>query len=213
MGDVFGLFTGDSSPVPLVGVNVTGDILGRGLEYVAWYFRRSPDRKTVSPLTRLLKTSVRQLILAAKLLFVALLGYVLYLLVMALAGFNYEVIWANLSDWPKTPDRWCDLLVERMGPKSSHELLKCPEAPDQRCAYAFNRHLASVAMIQLSRPSESVLLFESAAGWNAVGVAEDVLKQPRHAGLVGVAFCDGHAEMVPPNRINQLVWDPMERWD
>ena len=73
------------------------DILGQGLDYMAWYFRRSPDRKTVSPLTRLLKASARQFVLGAKLLFVALLGYVLYLLVTALMGFNYEVIWNNLS--------------------------------------------------------------------------------------------------------------------
>jgi polar amino acid transport system permease protein len=72
------------------------DMAGKGLEYVFWYFRRSPDRRTVSPVTRLLKASVSKCILAAKALFVAVIAYLLYLLVQALMGFNYEIIWHNL---------------------------------------------------------------------------------------------------------------------
>ena len=72
------------------------DFIGRGLEYVFWYFRRSPEKKTVSPITRLLKTSAKQAVLLSKALFLAVLGYLLYMLAMALLSFNYEVIWANL---------------------------------------------------------------------------------------------------------------------
>lgn len=72
------------------------DIIGRGLEYVFWYFRKSPDQKTVSPITRVLKASVKSLILGAKILFLMILGYLLFLLGKALMGFNYEIIWANL---------------------------------------------------------------------------------------------------------------------
>ncbi|MCJ2163268.1 MULTISPECIES: amino acid ABC transporter permease [unclassified Pseudodesulfovibrio] len=72
------------------------DIVGRGLEYVLWHFRRSPDKKTVSPITRLIKSSVKAVTIGAKVLFVAVLGYLLYMLFKGLMGFNYEVIWANL---------------------------------------------------------------------------------------------------------------------
>lgn len=44
MGEVFGLLTRDSSPVPLVGVNVTGDIVGRGARVkVAQRFRNTEN--------------------------------------------------------------------------------------------------------------------------------------------------------------------------
>jgi len=45
------------------------DFLGRKLEYVFWYFRKSPDQRTVSPLKRALGLFGRQCIAALKLLF------------------------------------------------------------------------------------------------------------------------------------------------
>jgi len=72
------------------------DIVGKMLEYVFWYFRRSPDKKTVSLFTRFLKLAVKLSIQAAKLLFLAALGYLLFLLGKAFMGFNYDIIWANL---------------------------------------------------------------------------------------------------------------------
>ena len=73
------------------------DFLGRKLEYVFWYFRKSPDQRTVSPLTRALGLLGRQCIAALKLLFVAALAYVLYLVVIALVHFNWDIIWANFK--------------------------------------------------------------------------------------------------------------------
>jgi len=75
---------------------IPADIIGHGLEYVFWYFRRSPDKKTVSPIASLLKRSMKWGIKALKVLFLACLAYLLYSLGKALMGFNYEVIWANL---------------------------------------------------------------------------------------------------------------------
>ncbi|BCS86901.1 amino acid ABC transporter permease [Pseudodesulfovibrio sediminis] len=72
------------------------DLIGQVLEYVLWYFRKSPDKRTVSPITRLTKTSVKQLILFAKILFISGLAYSLYAIGMAIAHFNFTVIWANL---------------------------------------------------------------------------------------------------------------------
>ncbi|WP_316901079.1 amino acid ABC transporter permease [Pseudodesulfovibrio indicus] len=73
------------------------DALGRRMEVIFWYFRKSPEQKTISPLRRLLKASARKLVLAAKGLFVAALAYILYMVVLALVHFNWEIIWANLK--------------------------------------------------------------------------------------------------------------------
>lgn len=67
-----------------------------GIEYILWHLRRSPEAKTVSPLRRIMNSSVKFVILALKAGFVALLAYVVYMIGSALAGFNYEIIWVNL---------------------------------------------------------------------------------------------------------------------
>lgn len=73
------------------------DFLGRKLEYVLWYFRKSPDQRTVSPIKRSLSLFAKQLVQALKILFVAALVYVLYLVAMALVHFNWEIIGANFK--------------------------------------------------------------------------------------------------------------------
>ncbi|WP_319466280.1 amino acid ABC transporter permease [uncultured Pseudodesulfovibrio sp.] len=72
------------------------ELLGSGMEYLLWYFRKAPDAKTVSPLRRMLKAATKSMILAAKATFVAVLLYILYEVGMAIASFNFEVIWNNL---------------------------------------------------------------------------------------------------------------------
>ncbi|MBC18573.1 MAG: amino acid ABC transporter permease [Desulfovibrio sp.] len=68
-----------------------------GLEYVFWYFRKAPDAsRTVSPFSRFMKMASKYTVLASKWLFVAAMLYVLYKVVMAVAAFNFQIIWANL---------------------------------------------------------------------------------------------------------------------
>jgi polar amino acid transport system permease protein len=71
-------------------------VMGRGLEYVLWYFRRSPEKKTVSPITRMCHTLACWTVKGGKALFLVALAYLLYMLGVALFHFNYEIIWANL---------------------------------------------------------------------------------------------------------------------
>ncbi len=73
------------------------DFLGRKLEYVFWYFRKSPDQRTVSPFKRTLRLVAKQIVQGLKLLFVAALIYVLYLVVMALIHFKWDIIGANFK--------------------------------------------------------------------------------------------------------------------
>jgi polar amino acid transport system permease protein len=73
------------------------ELLGQGTEYVLWHFRRPAGAsRTVSPRRRLLRASRKGFVLAAKALFLAMLALVLYKAVMAVAGFNFQVIRDNL---------------------------------------------------------------------------------------------------------------------
>jgi polar amino acid transport system permease protein len=72
------------------------EMLGSGMEYLLWHMRRSPETKTVSPLRRAITIISKFLVMGLKWAFVAALAYLLYMVGSALAGFNYEIIWANL---------------------------------------------------------------------------------------------------------------------
>ena len=72
-------------------------LLGDGMERVLWRFRKAPDAsKTISPLRRGIRELAQFTVKGAKALFVAALVYLLYKTAMALYGFDYGVIWANL---------------------------------------------------------------------------------------------------------------------
>lgn len=73
------------------------NLLGNGLEHILWHFRKAPDAaKTLSPMRRMLRFSGKALILSSKGLFVAALAYLTYKTGLAIAGFNFEIIWSNL---------------------------------------------------------------------------------------------------------------------
>ncbi|MDD3313490.1 amino acid ABC transporter permease [Pseudodesulfovibrio sp.] len=72
-------------------------LLADGLERVLWHFRKAPDAsKTISPLRRLLRLGWRKTVQALKWLFIAAMLYVIYKAVRAIAGFHFDIIWANL---------------------------------------------------------------------------------------------------------------------
>lgn len=101
---------------------------------------------------------------------------------------------------------WCDAIQPAVG---SDKLFKCPAAgSENRCSYAFNARLASAAENKIEVAATTVLIFETEDGWNASGGPELLLSHPRHGRAVGVAFADGHAEMVPESRLKSLRWDP-----
>ena len=84
-------------------------------------------------------------------------------------------------------------------------IFHCPEASKkQRCSYAMNRKLGGVKD-RGQIPKDTVLLFESDAGWNAAGGPEiAVLRHFRgHVLLV-----DGSFQYVEPKDFGQLRWDP-----
>jgi len=73
------------------------ELLGEGMEYIFWYFRKAPDAtKTVSPLRRMFSAANKTIILAIKIIFVGILAFIVYKVGTAVAGFNFKVIWSNL---------------------------------------------------------------------------------------------------------------------
>jgi len=100
---------------------------------------------------------------------------------------------------------WCDDIKANIG---SDTVFKCPAAanPGDRCDYAFNGALGGMDSRKVN--PQTVLIFESDAGWNANGGAE--LMVSRHMGGRGcvVAFADGHVEQIRQPRLGTLRWNP-----
>jgi prepilin-type processing-associated H-X9-DG protein len=98
---------------------------------------------------------------------------------------------------------WCDAIQSNVG---SPKVYQCPTEPGLRCAYAFNAKLGGKKDNQID--PQTVLLFESDAGWNATGSASE-LKPHRHSsGMATVAFADGSVQKISQTRLSTLRWDP-----
>lgn len=63
------------------------------------------------------------------------------------------------------PAKWCDVLLMRY-PPGGKEQFKCPSAGEGKCHYAMNPNCKS------DSPPDTVLLFETKAGWNQRGGPE-----------------------------------------
>ncbi len=101
---------------------------------------------------------------------------------------------------------WCDAIG------ASPNILKCPAVNStdstSRCDYAFNSKLGGMDTSKVN--PQTVMIFESDAGWNANGGRESLAANPRHlrGRIYVIAFVDGHVEAVSQSRLNTLRWDP-----
>jgi prepilin-type processing-associated H-X9-DG protein len=101
---------------------------------------------------------------------------------------------------------WCDAVMPYV--KNPGAFL-CPQGkPGQRCHYAFNARLVGHETKEIQAPAQTVLIFETDGGWNIAGDRELLPAKPRHSGVYGVAFADGHVEMKRANRLENLRWGP-----
>jgi len=85
-----------------------------------------------------------------------------------------------------------------------------PEEPGER-AVAMNAAVAGPAFADMADPARTVLFFECRAGAPPTGGRDLLPDRPRHASGYVICFCDGHVESVPPERIDQLSWEPKEQ--
>ena len=103
--------------------------------------------------------------------------------------------------------KWCDALGKYLG--NSTNAVICPRGmADRRCHYALNASVAGRSMKEISSPARTVLVFECDGGWNLSGGRELFPATPRHTSAFVVSFADGHVEMLRPDRLSQLRWEP-----
>lgn len=102
---------------------------------------------------------------------------------------------------------WCDTLTPYLG--NSSKPFICPAgAPNQRSHYAFNARLIGVSLKDVQQPALTVLVFETDGGWNVSGGRELLPATGRHNGAFVFGFADGHAEVVKPEHMQKLRWEP-----
>ena len=113
---------------------------------------------------------------------------------------------SDYNDTFPTPSKWCDLLVEHQN--TSKHTFACPEAlmkyrSADQCNFAMNKNVEKLGG---NVPSNTVLLFESAPGWNQTGGPE-ILTTDNHQGQgCNVLFVDGHVEFVKTEYLSNLNW-------
>ena len=107
-------------------------------------------------------------------------------------------------------NKWCDALVENVTnqPTSRTLSFRCPSASKkQTCGFSINMALNGVK--NASRiPGDTVVLFESDAGWNGVGFLTNAVA--RHYGpRLWIGFADGSVRDVRQGELSLLRWIPV----
>jgi hypothetical protein len=98
---------------------------------------------------------------------------------------------------------WCDAIQSSV---SSPKVFQCPSDPGLRCAYAFNAKLDGKKENEID--PQTVLLFESDAGWNASGGPGELKPHKHSARTVSVALVNGAVMQIPRSQLSTLRWDP-----
>jgi hypothetical protein len=98
---------------------------------------------------------------------------------------------------------WCDAVANYVpGPQT----FVCPQRGGVKSGYAFNANLAGKTLSSI--PPDTVLLFESDAGWNATGGSQSVISRPPHGRAYVFGFADGSVRQVARDELPQLRWEP-----
>ncbi|MGH7992200.1 MAG: DUF4190 domain-containing protein [Limisphaerales bacterium] len=111
----------------------------------------------------------------------------------------------NTNHFPSAAT-WCDAIKTAVRPET---VFKCPAAnAPSRCDYAFNAKLDGMDESKID--PQTVMIFESDAGWNAGGGRELMISRGRHerGRVFVVAFADGSVHEVSESQIGTLRWDP-----
>jgi len=111
------------------------------------------------------------------------------------------------------PDRWCDILIKKMGVKSSD--LICPGATAGNCHYAINPNAEPISQHENFKRkrelSKIVLLFETKGGWNQFGEFELLTAENHNNEGANVLFNNGRVNFVEKDRFSKLKWKVKER--
>jgi hypothetical protein len=100
---------------------------------------------------------------------------------------------------------WCDAIMPSVFvPK----VFQCPsQANLLRSSYSFNAALSGLNTSEVQ--PDTVMLFESDAGWNSSGGAALMISQPRHNQQWVIGFADGSVQLVNASKLPTLRWNPV----
>lgn len=119
-------------------------------------------------------------------------------------GLAVRIYAADNSDRLPFATNWCDAIAYAL---TTTNVFQCPAAgTPARCHYAFNAKLSGIEAEKAG--PDTVMIFESDAGWNSSGGPELLPVRPRHRQGFVVAFADGSARFVKESELKQLRWDP-----
>ncbi len=124
-------------------------------------------------------------------------------------GMNLSFLWDYFyGDTYPRAEEWCDSALEDLEESGSllaaaNEILKCPSEREGRCHYAMNPNCKP------NSPPDTVLLFETKAGWNQYGGAE-LFTFDNHDPKGGcVLLNDGTVKFIrTKEELAQLRWKP-----
>jgi len=97
---------------------------------------------------------------------------------------------------------WCESIQQGV---TGLNTFQCPSVPTSRCGYALNAAVAGKVRYDVA--PDTVLLFESDQGWNAVGNASSLISVARH-GSITVVLADGSIRSITPDAASSLRWTP-----
>lgn len=100
-------------------------------------------------------------------------------------------------------ETWPDALQPYI--RDSEEILRSPFNSEAGRAWAMNANLET---LNTRGGGNTVLFFEAAYGSPPAGGPELLPEEPRGPRGYVVAFVDYHVECVPPERLDELVWEP-----
>ena len=113
------------------------------------------------------------------------------------------LIYSNDYGENPTPEKWCDLLMERT--EVAPETFRCKGASEGPCNYAINKNLEDLGG---AVEPDTVLLFETYPGWNQAGGQEIRTTENHEGDGCNIVYVDGHAEFVKTQALNDLRWKP-----
>ncbi len=104
---------------------------------------------------------------------------------------------------------WCDELLEDNDELAAIFVCQYSDGKPGQSSYALNKNVAGQKLSDL--PRDTVLLFETTAGWNQVGGPE-LITTDNHSLITGdhcnVIFARGGTQHVPSDKIHELRWTP-----
>ena len=129
---------------------------------------------------------------------------------------NMSRLYTSLKDYSLNHDgllpagpNWCDELLQEDDELAAIFVCQYSDGKPGQSSYALNKDVAGQKLSDLAR--DTVLLFETTAGWNQVGDAE-LATTDNHSLITGdhcnVIFARGGTQHFPSDKIHELRWKP-----